>query len=102
MVKFMVRTPLGFSVRTTESYWSLLMMEHPEILGRENDVKQTLAKPHLICRSRHDKQVYLFYQVEGSYYLCVVARRLDGDGFILTAYVTDSVKEGAQVWPTSV
>lgn len=26
-------------------------------------------------------------------------RRLNGDGFLVTAYRTDAVKEGAQIWP---
>jgi hypothetical protein len=34
-------------------------------------------------------------------HLCVVAKRLDEEGFIVTVYVTDSIKEREQVWPTS-
>ena len=32
---------------------------------------------------------------------CVVAKRLDDEGYIVTVYVTDSIKEGEHVWPTS-
>ena len=34
-------------------------------------------------------------------HLCVVAKRLDEEGYIVTVYVTDSIKEGEHVWPTS-
>jgi hypothetical protein len=33
-----------------------------------------------------------------TYYLCIVARHLNGDGFIITAYITDKIKEGEVVW----
>lgn len=102
MTKFEVVTLLGFTVRTTESYWTLLLFKHPEIAGRERDVQETLTAPTLVCRSRRDPAVHLFYRVEGDYYLCVVAKRLNGEGFVVTAYVTDSIKEGEPLWPTSV
>lgn len=68
MTKFEVLTPLGFTVRTTESYWKLLLFKHPEISGRDRDVSETLSEPNLVCRSRHDPTVYLFYRAEGDYY----------------------------------
>lgn len=102
MTKFVTATPLGFTVRTTESYWEFLLLKHPEITGRERDVQETLARPQLIRRSLQDNKVYLFYHPEGGYYLCVIAKGLAPEGFVITAYVTDSIKEGEQVWPTSV
>jgi len=101
VIKFAVDTPLGFRVRTTEAYWQLILLKHPEIRGKESAVEATLAGPTLVCKSRHDPSVHLFYRSEGEYYSCVVAKRINGDGFIVTAYVTDTVKEGAPLWPTS-
>ena len=102
MTKFEVSTPLGFTVRTTADYWELLLFKHPEISGKDRDVQETLRLPNLVRRSRHDPTVHLFYWPEGDYYLCVVAKRLNGEGFIITAYITDTIKEGEQLWPTSV
>jgi hypothetical protein len=101
MIKFVVLTPMGFHLRTTESYWSLLPTKHPEIADRESDVQETLQKPDRVCRSRHDNRVHLFYRRDEGYHLCVVAKRLDDEGYIVTVYVTDSIKEGEHVWPTS-
>jgi hypothetical protein len=99
MIKFVVLTPMGFHVRTTESYWSLLLTKHPEIAGRESDVQETLLRPDRVCRRRHDGRVHLFNRRDGGYHLCVVAKRLDEEGYIVTVYVTDSIKEGERVWP---
>jgi hypothetical protein len=33
--------------------------------------------------------------------MCAVAKRLNGEGFLITAYVTDTIKEGEHLWPIS-
>jgi hypothetical protein len=44
--------------------------------------------------------VFLFYKLEREErWVCAVARRLNSEGFLITAYVTDAIKEGTQVWP---
>jgi hypothetical protein len=101
-ILFTVPTPLGFSVRTTKAYWELIQRKHPEIIGKESEVQQCLRTPSLVRRSTQDPLVYLFYIPLPPHYLAVVVKRLNGDGFIITSYVTDKVKEGEQIWPTSV
>jgi hypothetical protein len=34
-------------------------------------------------------------------FLCVVVKNPDEDGFVLTAYFTDSIKQGELRWPTT-
>ncbi len=98
---FVVPTPLGFPVRTSREYWNLIEQKHPEVGGQIDEVKECLRNPDLVRRSKHDSAVYLFYSPQPPYHLAVVAKRLDGDGFIVTAYLTDKIKEGELVWPTS-
>ena len=98
---FEVSTPLGFRVRTTSPYWTILQHKHPEIGGRLRDVQQCLTDPDQVRQSRQDAAVYLFYRSAPPYHLCVVAKCLDGAGFIVTCYLTDAIKEGTRVWPTS-
>jgi len=99
---FEVLTPLGFHVRVTRAYWELIVtVKHPAMSGRENDVKDTLEDPAEIRRSKSDTEVYLFYKPERiRRWVCAVARRDDGEGFLITAYPTDAIKEGELVWPT--
>jgi len=35
------------------------------------------------------------------HHLTVVVKRLDGEGFIITSSLTDKIKEGETIWPTS-
>ena len=98
---FEVLTPLSFRVRVTRAYWELIVtIKHPVMVGHESDVKETLANPDEIRLSRSDPNVYLFYRAERfRRWVCAVAKRLDGEGFLITAYLTDAVKEGEHVWP---
>jgi hypothetical protein len=98
---FEVLTPLGFRVRVTRTYWELIItIKHPAMAGREEDVKETLEHPEEIRLSRGDQNVYLFYRTERvGRWVCAVSRRLEAEGFLITAYPTDAVKEGVRVWP---
>lgn len=96
---FVVPTPLGFSVRTTHRYWPRLLAKHPDLTGRETALQQSLASPDEIRRSRRDPHVLLFYRRVDPYWLVAVIRRLNGDGFLITAYRTDTIKEGERLWP---
>jgi hypothetical protein len=98
---FEVMTPLGFRVRVTRQYWELIVAtKHPAMKGREEDVKATLQKPTEIRQSKSDPKVYLFYQPERiDRWVCAVTKRLDGEGFLITTYPTDAIKEGERIWP---
>ena len=60
-MKFEILTPLGFTVRTSESYWQRLITKHPDIEDLETLVQQALADPNEIRRSSRDDEVLLFY-----------------------------------------
>ena len=96
-----VLTPLGFRVRVTRTYWALIVtVKHPVMAGREDDVQETLKNPDEIRVSKSDPNVYLFYRPERTgRWVCAVAKRLDGDGFLITTYLTDAMKEGRRIWP---
>jgi hypothetical protein len=98
---FDVLTPLGFRVHVTCAYWELITtIKHPVMMGREADVQATLSNPDEIRLSRSDSQIYLFYKLERmGQWVCAVARRLDSDGFLITTYPTNVVKEGERIWP---
>jgi hypothetical protein len=98
---FEALTPLGFSVRVTRARWRLITtMKHPVMVGQEDAVRRTLENPEEVRRSRSDPEVLLFYQGVGTNrWVCAVARHATEHGFLITAYPTDAIKEGTQVWP---
>jgi hypothetical protein len=99
MSKFEILTPLGFRVRTSEEYWQKLIVKHPDIVELEAEVIQALTNPEEIRQSRRDSNIVLFYlTLKEKRWVVAVARRLNGDGFLITAYQTDAIKEGDLIW----
>ena len=45
---------------------------------------------------------YLAQTLVGPKYLYMEVKVLPGDAFVITAYLTDNVKEGRVLWPTAV
>jgi len=97
---FEATTPLGFRVRVTREYWELIVtVKHPAMQGREQAVRDTLESPSEIRQSKSDATVYLFYKPERiGRWVCAVTKRSDGEGFLITTYPTDAIKEGETVW----
>lgn len=98
-MKFEILTPLKFTVRTSDSYWQRLIVKHPDTEELEELVQQALASPDEIRRSSRDPGVLLFYLMrKEKRWVVAVARRLNGNGFLITAYQTDAIKEGETIW----
>ena len=99
-ILFEVMTPLGFQVRVTKVYWELIVtIKHPIMAGREEDVKIALAQPDEIRQSKSDEMVFLFYKEEREKrWICAVSKQTGSEGFLITTYPTDAIKEGVQVW----
>lgn len=96
---FEVPTPIGISIRTTNNYWKLIQLKHPEIKGHLLSIKELLKMPDLITRSKIDNSVLLFYKKLNGYWLCTVTKHLDISGYLITVYITDRIKEGIKIWP---
>ena len=73
------------------------MAEIPDVIGA------TLRYPDAIRKSTRDPAtVRPYYKwflgtVVGDKWVCVVVKRLDGDPFVITAYVTEAIKEGESI-----
>ena len=81
------------------------ILQHPEMAEMQSAIQATLRQPQTVRRSKTDASVYLYYRhyegtPVGSKWLCVVVKYLEEDGFIITAYLTDKLKQGEQLWPS--
>jgi hypothetical protein len=93
----------GNRVRLTDDRLAHIL-EHPEMRGMESRIAEVLATPERVVESLSDRQARLYYRLYigtriGNKYLCVVVKVLDDDAFVVTAYLTDKVKKGRQLWP---
>lgn len=80
------------------------MLEHPEMSGQEVAIAETLLHPERVVGSLADTQARLYYRFYlgtrvGDKYFCVIVKIIEDDALVLTAYFTDTVKKGRQIWP---
>jgi len=99
-----IRDCFGRSVRLTDERLAHIL-EHAEMAGMEDEVERILQTPNEVRLSRSDDSVRLFYEFYartplGGKWVCVVVKYLPADAFVITAYLTDTVKAGEIVWPT--
>jgi hypothetical protein len=79
------------------------ILERPEMTDMKTAIKETLQEPQLVKQSRSDENAFLYYRfyyltIVGDKWLCVVAKYLEDDAFVVTAYFTDKLKEGKEIW----
>lgn len=91
--------PFGFPGSHHRRLLATTVNQASHLSGRLDDVLLALTAPKEIRVSRHDAEVFLFYRPGIRYWVVAVAKRLDTEGFLVTAYQTDIVKEGEKVWP---
>jgi hypothetical protein len=93
----------GLSIRLTDERLAHIL-EHPEMVGLAGAIEETLVQPQRVFESFSDPQARLYYRFYvgtrvGDKHLCVVVKVVGEDAFVLTAYLTDKVKKGVQIWP---
>jgi len=79
------------------------ILEHPEMVGQETRIADTLHTPDSIIASHHDATVLLYHKLFATTpvtrkYLVVMVKFLDQDAFIITAFFTDKEKKGTRLW----
>ncbi|MBF0510970.1 MAG: hypothetical protein HQL13_01435 [Candidatus Omnitrophica bacterium] len=92
----------GQNIRLTDERQKHIF-EHPEMRGMTRLIKETLMSPQRVIQSLSDADAKLYYRFYigtkvGDKYLCVVVKTIKQDAFILTAYLTDSIKKGEIIW----
>lgn len=93
----------GWTTRLTAERLAHIL-EHPEMRGMTNAIGFVLAEPEHVRASQSDADARLYYRFlratsVGDKYVCIVVKVTDGDAFVVTAYLTDTVKRGHQLWP---
>jgi hypothetical protein len=96
---FEVVSKLNRKIRINNSYWDYIVnVKHPSMRGLEEFVKSSLTEPIEVRRSRRDQSVHLHYgRFEAKLLVCTVVKFLNGDGFVITAYLTRRMI-GDSIW----
>ncbi|MBI3813824.1 MAG: hypothetical protein HY279_05070 [Nitrospinae bacterium] len=91
----------GSSVELTDERWLHIMKEHPEVARHKEKIQEVLANPDYAKKSSRDAEVLLYYRfyddISNGKYMLVVAKK-GFRSFILTCYITDTIKKGVTSW----
>jgi len=99
---FTVIDQFHHKIRLTDERFKHIL-ERPEMISAESQIKETILVPEIIKESKHDVKVQIYY---GPYektpvtkkYLAVIVKILNHEGFVITSYYTDKIKEGKTLW----
>lgn len=103
MVVFEIVSKLNKKIRLTENQFYEIKLKHPEIVNQENKFKETLTSPDAIRKTQYENNAWLFYKFFKTTpvtqkYLMVAIKLLNDEGFVVTAYFTDRIKIGEEIW----
>ena len=66
--------------------------------GKESEVQDALPAATEVRRSKFDPDLYLYYRKRNKHFICVVVKHLNDEGFLITAYFTEAIKGGEEIW----
>ena len=90
---------LGRKIKITRERYQHIALRHPELEGKENEIKKALSETDFVQESVYDKTVLLYYRSKGKKeYFVVVVKTLNNHGFIITSYIANVIKKGDIVW----
>ncbi len=65
---------------------------HPEMAGYYFEVLETIKEPEIIYEGKTGENIAV-KDIEDGKYIIVIYRELDGDGFVITAFLTKRRKQ---------
>src|SRR3989344_8096183 len=97
MLIFETVSKRGVKILLTSERWNHIVMRHPETEEYFEDIKEVLQNPSLLVQNAFDRAIIFYhkYYKEEKLYLVIVVE--EEKGFILTAYTTNSPKQGERL-----
>jgi hypothetical protein len=74
------------------------------LVRQEHRIREVLQEPDIVFTSHKASSVHVYYRryargPVGSKHLMVAVKIFEEDAFVITAFFTDEVKGGEQIWP---
>ena len=99
--KMWIGDRFGRKIELTQERWQHIVKEHPELEELKDVIGEVLSNPDYVKRSKRDENVELFYKVETNLYggkFLLVVIKVNARCFVLTAYITDTIKKGETIY----
>lgn len=85
---FEIEDRYGRKVYLSKERWKHILSEHPYMINKLEDIKDTIICPLTVKGSKYDEKVRFYYKQfkENKKYLFVPVKYLNGKGFIITSF----------------
>lgn len=80
----------GIIIRLTEERWKHIVLMHPALIGKQDEVLKTVKNPECILQGKAGELLAVSGPSKKQY-LVVVYKEFESDGFIITAFETTDV-----------
>jgi len=80
------------SIRLTKTQWNHISYRHPEIIQHINEIANTIKYPTYSIRKGEIIKYYKYIKIYKAY-LMIAVKITNGDGFIITAYITKNIQK---------
>ena len=90
---FEIADKTGRLIHLSKERWSHIVQHHPDMAGKEENVKLSVTTPTIIVPHKYDDKTanYYRYRKETHDYFLIVIKYLNGKGFIKTAFYTSKL-----------
>lgn len=91
----------GIPIRLPAERWAHITEEHCELAGMREEILEAVAEPTSVLMGNHGALLAAKEREDGKI-LVVVYREANGDGFIITAFLTSRrgfLDRRTKVWP---
>ena len=97
-IVFEINDKSGRKIYLSEERWGHIKYEHPVVANRLEEIKDTLTNPTAVRKSDHDEKIRFYYRYYKNIklrekYLFVMVRYLNGDGFVITSFYINKIKD---------
>jgi hypothetical protein len=92
----------GVDIRLTDERWAHITEEHCELAGLRAEILETIYQPERILLGGDGELIAVREREEGKHLVVVYREGTNGDGFVITAFLTRrarSLLKRRQVWP---
>src|SRR3989344_6347204 len=94
---FEVKDKTGRKLRMTDYNWHHIVKRHPEISSHKEKVIETLEKPDKINDSLEDEEIKYYYKYYKNLlspykFMRVIAKYLNGEGFIISSHFVKAIR----------
>ena len=92
MIIFIIKTREGRIIRLTTEQWKHIVYRHPEMSNKINEIEVALEYPEYKKQSNSVIKYYKYIKEEKNY-IMVAVRILNGEGFVITSYLTKKIQK---------